>query len=174
MSRSGSVKSASRSRKGPDWLDRAIEADCPEVALFPTLEDRRKLLRDAQRALFARNWRFYAYVVATALVTGLLVARGFPFLLRYTRWLVPDQLMRFVALPLVLVGIYYAGLALFWRASLRRFVRRRLVELGVPVCQKCGYDCRGQREPRCPECGARFDPALLRSAGDLPPSNCER
>jgi hypothetical protein len=27
-------------------------------------------------------------------------------------------------------------------------------------CTKCGYNLRGQVEPRCPECGEAFDPAL--------------
>jgi len=26
-------------------------------------------------------------------------------------------------------------------------------------CTRCGYDLRGLREPRCPECGTEFDPA---------------
>ena len=28
---------------------------------------------------------------------------------------------------------------------------------GRPKCAKCGYDLRGQRETRCPECGTEFD-----------------
>ena len=28
-------------------------------------------------------------------------------------------------------------------------------------CLTCAYDLRGQTEPRCPECGKRFDPGLL-------------
>ena len=28
-------------------------------------------------------------------------------------------------------------------------------------CRECGYDLRGQREPRCPECGAAFDPTRI-------------
>jgi len=33
---------------------------------------------------------------------------------------------------------------------------------GRPRCRKCGYDLRGQRELRCPECGTEFDEAILR------------
>lgn len=47
------------------------------------------------------------------------------------------------------------------RGPLRRYLRERLVEQGVPVCLKCGYDLRGQTEPRCPECGEACDSALI-------------
>lgn len=42
-----------------------------------------------------------------------------------------------------------------------RLLRERLIWLGVPVCGNCGYDLRGQTEPRCPECGWGFDPKLM-------------
>jgi hypothetical protein len=32
---------------------------------------------------------------------------------------------------------------------------------GWPLCRQCGYDLRGQTEPRCPECGTPFDVDLL-------------
>ena len=51
----------------------------------------------------------------------------------------------------------------YWRTQrVRRKLRLRLVEKGVPICVECGYDLSAQREPRCPECGCAFDPALLR------------
>jgi hypothetical protein len=33
------------------------------------------------------------------------------------------------------------------------------------TCVHCGYDLRGQTDPRCPECGRSFDPTLLLSHG---------
>jgi hypothetical protein len=33
--------------------------------------------------------------------------------------------------------------------------------LGARTCATCGYDLRGQVEPRCPECGTGFDPTGL-------------
>jgi len=43
-------------------------------------------------------------------------------------------------------------------------------ELGIETCHKCGYLLTGLTEPRCPECGTAFDPALLEklspNAGD--------
>ena len=45
--------------------------------------------------------------------------------------------------------------------KIRKSLRRQLLEAGVPICLKCGYDIRGLSTPRCPECGGEFDPALL-------------
>ncbi len=42
-----------------------------------------------------------------------------------------------------------------WR-EMRAIDRRR--HLQERVCDKCGYDLRGQIEPRCPECGEPFGP----------------
>ena len=66
-----------------------------------------------------------------------------------------------VALGGVLVG---AESRLFFRARWRRSLREQLVERGVPICLACGYDLRGQLEPRCPECGTPCAPSLLKAA----------
>jgi hypothetical protein len=48
------------------------------------------------------------------------------------------------------------------------FLTRRLQRRAdLSLCRGCGYDLRGLVEPRCPECGRRFDAALL-SAGRAP------
>jgi hypothetical protein len=53
-----------------------------------------------------------------------------------------------------------------WRFSRRmqKLLREHLIELRIPVCLHCGYDLRGQTEPRCPECGRGFDPQLISQA----------
>ncbi len=48
------------------------------------------------------------------------------------------------------------------RRTIRRSIREQLVRSGRPVCMECGYDLRGQEEPRCPECGTPFVPDILR------------
>lgn len=47
------------------------------------------------------------------------------------------------------------GLALqfFFRKPALRCRWEALNNRGIPVCMNCGYDLRGQVEPRCPECG---------------------
>ncbi len=47
------------------------------------------------------------------------------------------------------------------RRPVRRHLRRLLIARGSPLCAFCGYQLRGQREPRCPECGREFDPRLI-------------
>lgn len=42
------------------------------------------------------------------------------------------------------------------RAAARRVLRHELAKRGIPICLHCGYDLRGQTEPRCPECGERI------------------
>lgn len=42
-----------------------------------------------------------------------------------------------------------------------RYLRWYLQNNGVAICLQCGYDLRGQTEPRCPECGLAFDASLL-------------
>ena len=45
----------------------------------------------------------------------------------------------------------------FLRRRIERSLRLMLVEQRVPVCLDCGYDLRGQLQPRCPECGQGFE-----------------
>jgi uncharacterized paraquat-inducible protein A len=59
------------------------------------------------------------------------------------------------------------GYQYLWRAPIQAAVREQLVAQGIPVCVKCGYDLRGQTEPRCPECGAAFEGALLGERGEM-------
>lgn len=48
-----------------------------------------------------------------------------------------------------------------WRKPARRMLREHLIAKGVRICLHCGYDLRGQTEPRCPECGRPFSETLL-------------
>ncbi len=65
----------------------------------------------------------------------------------------------------ILVGFTWVSgmvvLTWFWRHRCQRFLRQKLVASGIPICLKCGYDLRGQTEPRCPECGTPFDAELI-------------
>ncbi len=40
------------------------------------------------------------------------------------------------------------------KQRMKREILEGMQEPAVPVCYKCGYDMRGQKFPRCPECGS--------------------
>lgn len=63
------------------------------------------------------------------------------------------------------------GAILVWRNTVRRSLREQLIEKGIPICLKCGYDLRGQAVPRCPECGAPF--AAIPRSDDVRPVSDE-
>ncbi|MGQ9648617.1 MAG: hypothetical protein ACUVXJ_00735 [Phycisphaerae bacterium] len=70
----------------------------------------------------------------------------------------------------VIAGVYPLAVAIgsqyLVRKLLIRYLREQLVAKGVPICIYCGYDLRGQVDPRCPECGKAFDPNLIRPTED--------
>ena len=70
----------------------------------------------------------------------------------------------------VIAGVYPFAVAIgsqyLVRKPLIRYLREQLAAKGVPICIECGYDLRGQVDPRCPECGTAFDPKLIKRPSD--------
>jgi rubrerythrin len=52
-----------------------------------------------------------------------------------------------------------------WRRGVAKRLRGKLIEMGVPVCRKCGHLLRGLSEARCPECGWEVDEAVRAITG---------
>jgi len=79
----------------------------------------------------------------------------------------------FAFLPLFMVFIATVTVSLLLRCGkwflLREDVkitaRRRLVELGFPLCVYCGYDLRAATGKICPECGREPYPGVFRVTG---------
>ncbi len=68
-------------------------------------------------------------------------------------WMVPED-----PLPAISVcGFLAGGLAMLWGWT----VTRKRLRFFEGKCVQCSYDLRGLTEPRCPECGTRFNPADL-------------
>lgn len=153
----------------PRWARRSF----PELASFASDEERHRAWKRALRALL-RSWTYWAVLlVGTPAVVASIVL--------YARFAMPwISSMGLVSAPLVsgVVGGVVGGSASVWsvalfRRRIARSLREQLLDAGVPVCLACGYDLRGQVEPRCPECGRAFDPAILTkpptsAAGDAP------
>ncbi len=71
----------------------------------------------------------------------------------------------------VIVGVVSVATAVgeVWIAkrAITWALRERLIAEGTVVCRGCGYDLRGQVEPRCPECAKPFERAAKsESAGE--------
>jgi len=139
---------------------------CPELAFFA---DRRE-----RRAVLKRFWRERVGLGRLLLITVALGLGGGIVQVLYTTtterlltaWGVADRGW---------VGGCFAGLAgatiglaiqYLFRKPLRKYLREQLNAKGVPICIACGYDLRGQVDPRCPECGTAFDPKLIKRPSD--------
>ena len=133
----------------------------PELELFPSEKDLREAVRVGERCI--RGWRYPVFVFWFAVVAH---AVGFCFRSRQTGQVLTQpwffRLLEPVGPALLLsAGIY--GLYILKRRQIRSIFRERLNTLGVPVCIRCGYDLRGQTEPRCPECGTGFEWTKLKN-----------
>jgi len=148
----------------PGGADRLLVWLAPELGLLATRSEQREVMkRSRSRAMI---WRLVW--LELALMPILFAAQWFGI-----KWLIPAlqrQGMSFVSALLIEIGLFQilvlAGVLLVFRGcqgQMRAAIRAELVKRGICVCVGCGYDCRGQREARCPECGRTFDAALLRA-----------
>ncbi|MCL2329759.1 MAG: hypothetical protein FWC56_00480 [Phycisphaerae bacterium] len=79
------------------------------------------------------------------------------------RWIVAYLPMTLLSIDYRLclhtIGIVgFAALILLSRKGRSRTRWQALYNLGYPICTTCGYDVRGQIEPRCPECSTPIVP----------------
>ena len=118
----------------------------PELVLLGSHRDRNRALRAAQRSV--SGWFGWDDLLFAVALTGpwILLGRG--------PWVGSHSLLPFLAVflfaPAIVATALFYGL---FRNRLRRSLRRQLAEGGHAICASCGYDLRGQTEPRCPECG---------------------
>jgi hypothetical protein len=93
--------------------------------------------------------------------------------IRFFEWPLPRGI-RTIPMGALVGGVVTYVVIRSTRHLVCRSLRLQLQEMGIPVCLHCGYDLRGQTDPRCPECGRPFDPALLnRDAARKPPSGTQ-
>lgn len=123
----------------------------PELLLFEPGKERRRMKRLMIRNSQTVTACLFFVVLFVAVIRGIL--RSTLAELGLPNWAV------------TLVGAIFAGAVVYaaiWasRRGIRRYLREQLVKKGVSVCLNCGYQLRGQVEPRCPECGTGFDMRL--------------
>jgi hypothetical protein len=143
-----------------------LERILPELGLFDDDTERRNAFRRATRGLPLT-------IRSVGLVVLLLSAVGAVLCIILALLGIPDRVQRWVVVPLA--GVWGApaivyGLAYMWRRRIRQSLRQQLRLLGIPLCEKCGYDLRGSIESaRCPECGTPFVPPKLPGGTALDP-----
>ncbi len=137
----------------------------PELKLFNSPRKQNSAFFHARKIIKGNRW---------LTVCGALLSVSCAFLLYWCNFLPDFQdpffIPCFLAFAILSYRVYVAVLILIMRHRVRLFLRQELVAQGLAICVECGYDLRGQVEPRCPECGTPFDPRLLQST---PPSAVE-
>jgi len=129
----------------------------PELRLFENEAQRREAVHQATHGLLLTR-RSIVTIILVALVS--FVAVDLPM-----SWVRPGRLRTEVVDALSVVFVVLASSCAFsyvWRRRIQHSLREQLRQLGVPVCEKCGYDLRGSIESaRCPECNTPFVPPNL-------------
>jgi hypothetical protein len=139
----------------------------PELELFPDDETRITILKQLQRGMI-RTRRFWLACVGHGIATTAVVAVSPSILGLVVFGSYPGWLVSFI--PAMVLGIGFGfGLQFLWRKPVQKRLREELVSRGIPICIPCGYDLRGQIEPRCPECGRGFDPRLITGIAEQEP-----
>lgn len=139
------------------WLSRAyFRYLVPEINSLCTQEERASL--HAYLVAHLAGGRFFPLRPARALVWPLGVA-CFILLVRHPG-LIPPVFAGAIALwafPMIQLGPWFV-----WRSDVRITARRRMVEMGVPLCVYCGYDLRAATGETCPECGNGPYPGVIK------------
>jgi predicted RNA-binding Zn-ribbon protein involved in translation (DUF1610 family) len=130
----------------------------PELLLFPNDETRSTAMRRAEISPMRSP---FFWIVSFALGSLMIVATLLILKeIRFVEWPLPPYI-RTIPIGALVGGVVTYVVVRSTRHLVRRSLRLQLQEMSIPVCLHCGYDLRGQVDPRCPECGQPFDPALL-------------
>jgi len=132
-----------------------------EILFLESVEERYRVHGRGLNAFLRHRstWiAFITYAVALA-VPSVLASAGLMTIAvtRVGQWSVTGVILAAILCavipPLYLIPLMYAR----YRRWMRVFLRDYLNDRGIPICENCGYDLRGQVNPRCPECGTAFD-----------------
>ena len=130
----------------------------PELDYFESEEKRQTALKQiATEAGRPTTWGYWLAVLllgAAAIATRQLIK----WLFRFVYW--PGELEDVLSI-VVVVAVALFFIRRFHRQGFPAMLRKKLIEQGVPMCLKCGYNLRGQPadSTRCPECGTGINEA---------------
>lgn len=131
----------------------------PELALLPDDAERTACFKKIQKSM-ARSKTFLLATAAFGAINGVAASITFGLYIPWVSAHLPRWLIAMIP-PVFLGATFGLLMSYFWHRPLQRRLRAELLAQGIAVCLGCGYDLRGQTEPRCPECGKEFSPALL-------------
>ncbi len=100
-----------------------------------------------ERIVSANLW-----VMTICSFTGLIATVGIPLAATFMQWRDRAIYAAFAAGFITLL-VMLAAIIPISRRITRSIVRQELARLGVRICTRCGYDCRGTESGVCPECG---------------------
>lgn len=135
-----------------------ISLACPrEILLIGGTEERRRVYGSGTIAFLKDKSTWIAFIgYAVGLIVLSLGIAGLTVLVsRVGQWSVTG--VKLAAILCALIPLFL--IPLMWvreRKWMRAFLREYLNDHGIRICRNCGYDLRGQVDPRCPECGTAF------------------
>lgn len=143
-------------------------AGLPELEFFESDAKREAALAEiAKQAGRPTTWGYWSAVLllgAAAIATRQLIK----WLFRFVYW--PGELEDVLSIAVV-VAVALFFIRRFHRRGFPAMLRQKLIEQGVPMCLKCGYNLRGQPadSTRCPECGTAINEASKIILGERTP-----
>jgi hypothetical protein len=139
----------------------------PELDLFGSREEAQEAFRDCWREQ-RRDPLYWLWLTLAIAVFAVLPLACFITPTLYSGPATPPSVLDRIPEELVFLGALILFIVLpsllhhiCWSGMARKRLREQLAIDGRPKCSGCGYDLRGQIEPRCPECGKPFDERLL-------------
>ena len=123
-----------------------------ELEQLETKEERQAVYEQALKKVYKRP-RFWLYMI---LGTVILPAVATIIFVRFGRAVPMPLWLNGAMIGGIVSGSLVASWEFVFRRAIEEQIRLEMVARGIPVCLGCGYDLRGQVEPRCPECGRPF------------------
>ena len=139
--------------------DVIISLTCPrEFLRIGDAEERHRVYRSGLNAFLMHRstWIAVAIYAVALIVLSLGVAGLIVSISRVGQWSVTGVKLAAILcalIPMLLIPLVWVR----ERKWMRVYLRNYLNDHAVPICRICGYDLRGQVDPRCPECGTPCD-----------------
>lgn len=148
----------------PNWWHDLLGVS-RELTYLETAADRKAAWKQVHGAIYKSKQRhgLRLLVLILVIVPVSLFSRRLlePFLMRTGG--LSKTAIEFIRYALLIIAAIACTFAALWllRRQYQKRLREYLLNKGIPVCLHCGYNLSGLTEPRCPECGRTFEPAIL-------------